>query len=55
MDTAFVIGFGLVLTGSLFTIVCCIVSMVAPCQKGEVLFDFLSWPHHKSRTRKRVY
>jgi hypothetical protein len=48
MDASFFIGFGLVFIGGLFTIVCCIVSIVAPCKKGQELFDFLSWPHHKS-------
>ena len=48
MDASFFISFGLVFVGGLFAIVCCVLSLVFPSQKGQVLFDFLSWPHHKS-------
>jgi hypothetical protein len=48
MDASFFISFGLVFVGGLFAIVCCMLSFVFPSKKGQVLFDFLSWPHHKS-------
>lgn len=47
MDASFFISFGLVFAGGLLVLVCCILSMVFPSQKGQILFDFLSWPHHK--------
>lgn len=46
MDASFLISFCLVFAGGLFALACCILSLVFPSQKGQVLFDFLSWPHH---------
>jgi hypothetical protein len=48
MDAYLVISFALVFVSGLFAIVCCILSLAFPSQKGQVLFDLLSWPHHKN-------
>jgi hypothetical protein len=47
MDVAFFISFGLVFAGGVLVLACCLLSLVFPSQKGQILFDFSSWPHHK--------
>ena len=48
MDSSLFVSFGLVFVGGLFSILCCILSLAFPSQKGKDLFDLLSWAHHKS-------
>lgn len=48
MDASLLISCGLVFVGGLFAIVCCILTLALPSQKGQALFDLFSWPHHKS-------
>ncbi len=48
MNNSLFISFGLVFVGGLFATVCCILSLAFPSQKGQDLFNLLSWPHHKS-------
>jgi hypothetical protein len=38
----------LIFFGGLLVIACCILSLAAPSKKGQVLFDLLSCPPHKS-------
>jgi len=51
MDVSFFLGFGVVFFGALFAIVCCILSLVVPSHKGQVLFDLLSLPHHEESAK----
>jgi hypothetical protein len=51
MDTFGFIGVGIVFAGGLFAIACCIMGLSIHSQKGQVLFDLLSWPHHGKSTQ----
>jgi hypothetical protein len=48
MDAFFSLSFCFVCLGGLFSLACCIFSLVDHSKKGEVLFDLLSWPPKKS-------
>jgi hypothetical protein len=47
MDASFFVSAGVVVSGGLLALVCCILSLAVPSPKGQVLLDLLGWPHHK--------